>query len=283
MTDLPLPSPDPSCASCAGAGYTIRPVGARALATICDCIGPCERCGGSGQRRVRVDGRVRVGRCRCQQLPDRIELFNRAGIPARHAASSFSSFNPRRNTGTANAYRGCQSWCQNYNEAVENRGLVLVGEVGRGKTHLLVATLRRLILDYGVEARFVEFSHLLSQLKEGYDAGTGEATTLMPLVRVPVLAIDELGKGRGSDWELGIIDQLVSHRYNALGTILATTNYPFQGPSGLVATNMAQPEKRQTLGDRIGDRVFSRIAEVCDHMPVGGDDFRRKQRLGSKL
>jgi DNA replication protein DnaC len=274
-----LPRGDPGCSRCGGDGFLIQPVGSYAQASLCDCVPPCVHCGGSGQRRLQVGDRVRVGRCRCQMLPDRVELFNRAAIPARHARSSFVSFQPQRNPGVQGGYRVCQDWVGGYRLGEENRGLILFGGVGRGKTHLLVSMLRVLIMDHGVEARFVEFSHLLSQLKEGYDAGTGEATTLMPLVRVPVLAIDELGKGRGSDWELGIIDQLVSHRYNALGTILATTNYEPNPATGLNQGNLAQPEHAQSLGDRVGDRVLSRLKEMCAFLRLRGDDFRQVGHL----
>jgi DNA replication protein DnaC len=274
MSAPPVPRGDPACSRCGGDGYLVSPTRSLAQAELCGCIPACVHCAGSGQRRVQVGDRVRVGRCRCQMLPDRVELFNRAGIPARHFGSSFVSFQPDLNPGVSGGYRVCQGWAQGYRPGQENRGLIIFGGVGQGKTHLLVSMLRVLIMDHGVEARFVEFSHLLSQLKEGYDAGTGEATTLMPLVRVPVLAIDELGKGRGSEWELGIIDQLVSHRYNALGTILASTNYEPKPATGLGQPNLSQAERAQTLGDRVGDRVLSRLREMCQNLRLGGEDIR---------
>ncbi len=276
MTELETPKGDPGCEICSGAGYQVSAVGALAQASICSCVLACAACNGTGQRHLVMGDRVRVGRCRCQMLPDRVALFNRAGVPARHADSTFTSFQPHQNR---LPYRACQNWVKEYRPGEENRGLVLWGKVGRGKTHLVVAALRTLILDKGVECRFVEFSHLLSQLKAGYDSGMGEATTIAALVRVPVLAIDELGKGRGSEWEKGIIDQLVSHRYNALATILATTNFPVRQATGLSEANLAKVEQNQTLGDRVGDRVLSRIKEMVQAIPVGGDDFRQKSRL----
>jgi len=274
MSTPSVPSGDPSCSACSGAGYVVKPVRSAALAEICSCVPACELCGGTGHRQVQLRDRVRVGRCRCQKLPDRIELFNRANIPARHANSSFTSFQPELNPGVSGGYRVCQSWVGGYQHGRENRGLILFGGVGQGKTHLLVSMLRALIMEHGVEARFVEFSHLLSQLKEGYDSGTGESTTLVPLVRVPVLAIDELGKGRGSEWELGIIDQLVSHRYNALGTILASTNYEPKPSTGIAQPNFVQPDRVQSLGDRVGDRVLSRLREMCQNLRLDGEDIR---------
>ena len=276
------PSPirgDPSCPRCHGLGYVVEPTTPHAQAALCDCVPACASCGGTGQRRIERGGRVLVGRCRCRMLPDRIELFNRACIPARHAGSSFLSFRTDANPGVSGGHITCQQWVRSFRPGEENKGLILYGDVGRGKTHLMVAVLRELILERGVEARFVEFSHLLSELKEGYDLGTGEATTLTPLVRVPVLAVDELGKGRGTEWELGIIDQLVSHRYNTLGTVIGTTNYEPNPATGRPEPNLAQPELTPSLGDRVGERVLSRLREMCNFMRLRGSDYREIARL----
>ena len=94
---------------------------------------------------------------------------------------------------------------------------MLHGPVGRGKTHLMVGLLRELVFRHGVEVRFIEFSRLLSILREGYSSGRSDAGVLSELAAVPVLAIDELGKGRLTDWELAIIDEVISRRYNAMG------------------------------------------------------------------
>jgi len=268
------PRGKPDCPTCGGQGYVVHPGPESALASVCGCVEPCSLCNGSGYRVVEGRRGMLAGRCRCRMLPDRVERFNRAGIPARHAASTFDSFNVERNPGAEGAFTASRDWLEGWRPGEENRGLLLVGPVGRGKTHLLVAILRGLVFDHGVEVRFVEFTHLLSALKAGFDEGIGEAVTLQPLVRVPVLAIDELGKGRATDWELAIVDSLVSRRYNALATVLATTNFSAKGPTGFVEGNLANPEKAPSLGDRVGERVFSRLREMCQLVLVAGDDYR---------
>lgn len=280
----PLPRGQPSCPACAGEGYVVRAGATWAEASVCDCVGVCPLCGGLGQRLVDREGVRRMGRCRCRMLPDRVALFNQATIPARHARSSFATW--RRDVpGGATNLLTAQGWVEAWRPHEENRGLVLFGEAGRGKTHLVVGILRDLIFRHGVAARFVEFSHLLSELKAGFDEGVGEATTLLPLVRIPVLVIDELGKGRGTDWEMTIVDALVSHRYNALATTLATTNFLPAAPSGVVTVNLstwaagagdASPPRAPTLGDRVGERVMSRLREMCTFAPVRGEDFRTR-------
>jgi DNA replication protein DnaC len=142
--------------------------------------------------------------------------------------------------------------------------------------------LRELVFRYGVSARFVEFSHLLADLKSGFDSGRGAAELIDPLVAVDVLAIDELGKGRNTEFEGTVLDELVSRRYNAMKPILATTNYSANPPSGRAVVNAAEVAvgvaPPPTLADRVGERIWSRLRETCDFVEVKGDDYRERRR-----
>ena len=132
---------------------------------------------------------------------------------------------------------------------------------------------------YGVTVRFVEFSHLVGDIKAGFDAGRGSHTSLDPLVRVDVLVIDELGKGRNTEFEGTVVDELVSRRYNAAGTILATTNYAPGAATGKAAPNFASARPAApSLADRVGDRVYSRLREMSDFVPCDGPDWRELKR-----
>ena len=290
-SDLPPPArPEPDCPRCRGSGTLTAAQGEQALAEPCPCIGPCRRCKGTGQVTLLVEGGVQVGRCRCRMVGDRAALFNHARIPGRYAAADFPSFatgahaigqgQPRN--AKFEAFLRVMSWEKEFDARRENRGFVLHGLVGRGKTHLLVATLRALSLNHGVRVRFIEFSRLLSELREGFETGRSGATLLNELVEVPVLGIDELGKGRMTDWELSVIDELVSRRYNAMACTLGTTNFLPGMPTGAAPSNLAQlSSQQQTLGDRVGERVYSRLREMGDFIEIGGDDFREfKRRTG---
>jgi DNA replication protein DnaC len=236
---------------------------------------PCPHCGGMGRREVVIDGAARVVKCRCQRVVDRVAIYNLATIPARHGHATMENFR-RDLPGAEPGWRATRIWLDRYQHGQENSGLVLYGPPGRGKTHLLAAALRELVFRYGVAVRFVEFTHLLAALKEGFDRKDGEATTLTPLVRVPVLAVDELGKGRKTDFELATIDEIVSRRYNARGTLLGTTNFP------IVSHGRARPGEAEslatsgmeTLAERLGERVYSRLTETVTFAPTLGEDFR---------
>ena len=118
------------------------------------------------------------------------------------------------------------------------------------------------------------FQDLLGQLRAAYSAGKSDEAILGELVTVPILAIDEIGKGRLTEWEMSIIDDIISRRYNALKPLLGTTNYQWQRPSGTPVPALASQEFKQTLGDRIGSRAYSRLVEISIPLKVHGADYR---------
>lgn len=269
----------PGCPHCKGNGYVVRPGAGQARAELCACVPVCPRCGGVGRVSVLRDGVRLTGRCQCRQLHDRVDHLNWAQLPARHAEATTAGFAMgalRQNDSEKldALQKGVNPWLEAFDPA-RPRGLVLHGPVGRGKTHLLVGITRKMVFDHGAIVRFVEFSRLLGQLKEAYSRGEGDTQLLTELAEVPILAIDELGKGRLTDWELAIIDEIISRRYNAMRCTLATTNYEPKPATGIREVNLAMTEgSRQTLGDRVGDRVFSRLREMTSFVYVGGIDMR---------
>lgn len=288
MKSLALhPGVDPACPTCFGIGAEVVRDGAHAITRRCGCVQDCPLCGEHGWVDDEDNPRARR-RCRCRLLAHRMELFDAAAIPGRHAASTRRSFRDDGQPSLTAAMMAVSGWLQRYQPGVENRGLILHGAVGRGKTHLMVAILRELVLVHGVRVRFVEFSLLLADLKSGFDVGQGTHRLLQPLVQAEVLAIDELGKGRNTEFEGTVLDELISRRYNAALPVLATTNYEPQPATGTSVANQAQLATGQapppTLPDRVGARVYSRLEETCDFVPVRGPDYRsllRKSVRGS--
>lgn len=301
------PCIDPACAECRGDGYLLVRDGERARAEPCGCleryIHPrCPDCGGKGvvsvkgseSRSMRCPCRGRCPICRgtgfiaedpsdhfsrrrrCTHgvLGEALARFNRAGLPARFAAAASAPFR-HRDEAQLVALSAALAVLRDFDRSVDNRGLVLHGPVGRGKTHLLAFLVRRLIFEKQATVRFVEFSHLLADLKASFDRGTPAAALVDPLVEVDVLVVDELGKGRCTEWELTVIDELVSRRYNAGRAILASTNFEPGAATGRRNPNNAMPAERVTLADRVGERVYSRLREVCEFVDMPGSDYRR--------
>lgn len=151
------------------------------------------------------------------------------------------------------------------------RGFLLWGRPGTGKTHIVCAVARYLILEKGYSVRFVDFFQLLSDLKAGYGEGRSEAELINPLVEPDVLIIDELGKGRATEWEISILDQLVSRRYNSGKTVIATSN--------LNPDVVENGDGRPSLADRVDERIYSRLCDLCDFIQVQGEDYRKREKF----
>ncbi len=273
------PSADEACRSCRGRGFIVRANGEFAKAGKCECVSRCSQCNDQGFKKEQTGNGTCAKHCDCSAVIRRIKRFTHARIPGRHHSSSLSSFVVPPKGGPT--HRNVLQYLNEFTPGAANPGLVLYGEVGRGKTHLMVAVLRQLIFQHGVTARFVEFSHLLADLKNQFGKRQDASSILEPLVRVDVLAIDELGKGRNTEWEGTVLDELISRRYNAERTTIATTNFVAGRSRGVHVPNHTTGEV-PALVDRVGDRIYSRLVEMCDFYEVKGEDYRIKQMMKRK-
>ena len=217
----------------------------------------------------------------CQDLAYRIMLFNNAQIPSQFYDATFENFEISGNPSLKTALATARFSFKNYQNG-KWEGLLFMGGVGVGKTRLVSTMLRDYSLIYGIPCLFREFSSLLSEIKSGYDRGLSEMSVLQTINNIEILVIDELGKGRRSDWEINILDTIISNRYNMRKTTIFTTNYTDtkatsygevvrhkDGKGGLIET-----EKKETLEQRVYPRIYSRLKGMCDFILMKGPDFR---------
>lgn len=267
------------CPVCRDKRFVVDAGEVRARAMRCPaCSGACAECGGTlTVFREDAVGQVVAERCPCAALDGRIALFNAAGVPRRYHGVTVESLE-ELSTSQRDVKMQFLRLFRDFEPG--RRGVGLAGPVGCGKTHLLCAVVRQLALEQGVACRFVEFTHLLGDIRAGYDAGRGEHEILSHLVDVPVLVIDELGKGLTTEWQLAILDTLVSRRYDRAVTTFFATNYPFVARGKGAITRSRENFEVTTLEDRIGSRMMSRLAEMCALVPLEGPDFRRRPAGG---
>lgn len=278
MSDLLRhPGAVPHCPDCGGLGVVVVRKGARLVSAPCSCRQPtCPACGDEG---ILLTSDGRHSPCDCARVGRRATRFDQAALPGRYTHATLGSLAQDDPANLPVAQR-VREWVEAWDPKDPPPGLVLHGPVGRGKTHYLVAAARSLTLHRGAHVRFVEFSHLIADLKASFDRGQGSAALMDGLGEVDILILDELGKGRQTEFEDQMIDDLISRRYNAGLPVLASTNYTPREATGTRFANNAQPNAAgPTLGDRLGDRVYSRLREMCRFYPLGGDaDLRTTSR-----
>jgi len=144
-----------------------------------------------------------------------------------------------------------------------------MGPSGVGKTHLVIGTISELTVEQEIDCLFKDFFLLLYDLKRAYSQGLYDTEILQPLLKAEVLVIDEMGKGKNNEWELNILDQLISDRYNTSKKTLITTNFLSEEYARKNSPNS------EFLEERIGERILSRLHEMCDFMYIEGNDYRK--------
>lgn len=252
------------CPTCGDERLVLVPDGLSARAVRCPtCEAECPLCGGVGFTFTTDENGYETARpCACSSVGRRIDLLNRARLPGRYAEATFTTFRSDKNKSLQSAHSNAFKFAREFREG--DRGLLYWGTPGAGKTHLLVSILRYLAAKRGIAVRFVEFVHLLSDLKARFGNADQSGDPLADLVEVPVLAIDELGKNRGTEWEMGVLDELISKRYNANRTTLFATNLSPQVREG-----------KESLPERMGERISSRINEMCHIEHLNAPDYRK--------
>lgn len=228
-----------------------------------DAFSRCPKCGGTMFVQVMKDGYTMASPCPAARTQSRMDRYNAANIPARFREARFDNFDldslPGKGKTIESMFiRKIRDFSQG------QRGIILEGGPGTGKTHLLCAAARHLTIELNQSVRYVDFSVLLSEIRSIYqspNAVQSEADLIEDLVRVPVLFLDELGKGRdrSNEFEMRIIDEIINRRYNddSLTTFFAS-NYRDQNSSSY---NLFRENGIENLGDPVMKSKWLKFAQ----------------------
>ena len=250
----------------------------------------CSLCEGSGLRIVEQDGRMVARPCECRIQRRAERMLERAHIPKRYEQCILDSFEPKYYKGADRslglALMQARGFIKSYPLETQGRGLLLTGSIGVGKTHLAVGILQALVTERGAYGLFYDYRDLLKQVQNSYNNSVAatELEVLRPVFEAEVLVLDELGAAKPSDWVWDTVAHILNTRYNDRRTTIITTNYANAGPLGTESGAGASARaamRDETLGDRIGERMRSRLQEMCVVVEMHGEDFRQKVKRAS--
>lgn len=142
------------------------------------------------------------------------------------------------------------------------RGAYLWGEPGRGKTYAAAHAIRVAVESSRgskLPAKLVSAKHLLDSIRDGFNGGDRDA--LRRAEAVPLLALDDLGAERTTDWAIETLGSLIDAR-------------TAEGLPTIVTSNYSLGQLRELWGGMPGARIASRLGGACERIEVTGRDRR---------
>lgn len=220
----------------------------------------CKLCHGVGFEVVPGRG---ARPCECRLRLAHEKLFQAARIPRRYEKCNINNYK-QRNLAQGRAHKLSFDLAMQYPRV--ERGLLFMGSVGVGKTHLAVSILD-LLIQKNVTCLFYEFGSLLKEIQTSYSpiSHSSEFGVLQPIFDAEVLVLDELGASKPTDWVRDTMMHIINTRYNDKKLTIFTTNY----------LDARRRESDETLEDRIGARLRSRLYEMCQTIEIEGEDYRK--------
>jgi len=146
--------------------------------------------------------------------------------------------------------------------------LVLLGSNGTGKTHLAVGIVR--VLGGAIYSMY----EITTRIRASYVSGAKETELQIvdELSRIPMLAIDEIGRTKGSDAETNWLSYIIDKRHTRGLPLMLISNKH---------TRKTCPDKGclNCLENYISEDIMSRLAEDGHLVNMTGEDYRKIKRF----
>jgi DNA replication protein DnaC len=239
----------------------------------------CKICEGRGMRVIERTGGIRFAQeCECRVALRVERQAKQARIPKRYEHCDFESFTTDFTNADPSLIKA-KLMAENFAKAwpVESDGLLFHGTIGVGKTHLATSVLKEVLTRTGGNGIFYDYRELLKAIQNTYDKSVAETEkqVLEPVLQADILVLDELGAAKPSEWVWDMVALILNSRYNDRRTTIITSNFANLPPGEGTLTGPRAAVREETLGDRIGERMRSRLQEMCAIIPMSGVDFRQ--------
>ncbi len=234
---------------------TLKPIASQVLYTNTDAC-PYKLCDGSGLLYDETSNTAYNCRCRPQRVALNKARSLSAVIPRRYRDVAFDR--PPVTEIDASVVREARRFCDDIHRHLDaGHGLWFMGPVGTGKTTLAMLVSKAALRE-GRSVAIYSLPRLLNEIRDTHRAERSHVELLDRLTAVDLLHIDDVGAERTTDWVLEELYSIVNARYEDRRSMVITTNI----------------DDRDRLCEQITERTVSRLTEMCDELPVFGDDHR---------
>lgn len=234
--------------------------------------------------------------CDCTSGDRTDRALAKARVPERYRHCDFENFETDNEIESA-AREQQASWNRSLSQAKlivqrfaaefpvgSEHGLLLMGPCGVGKTHVAVAALKE-IVHRGHSGLFYDYRELLKEIQDSYNAESQstEMGVLEPVLKAEILVLDDLGSSKPSMWALETVGHILNTRYNEKRVTVLTTNFldadaASAPPSAPRIAGMRAPALDDSLSERVGQRIRSRLYEMCRTVEISAPDYRKEIR-----
>ncbi len=234
----------------------------------------CAKCNTPKQHRVSLLGKEMIVPCMCdcrseeyareeteRETEDKLKRLNQIKTSSLQDKSyrncDFKTDNGKNPKQMAKAKKYVNQWEIMYKE---NCGLLLLGDVGTGKT-FFAACIANELINRSVPVLMTNFSAIISEM--GFDYNE----YLKELKNYKLLILDDLGVERQSEYMMEKIYNIIDSRYRDKQPVIITTN--------LSIKELKEPQNIEYR------RIYDRVLEMCVPIQFKGES-RRKEAHESK-
>jgi DNA replication protein DnaC len=228
----------------------------------------CNECGGSGWRTV---GERTAIPCGCREGARRQQRVAAAHIPRRYIHCTFDAFADWKRPPLVNARNRAIEFADSWPIVADGRGLLLMGACGVGKTHLAVSVLHEIIRGSKPgRLLFSNFQELIQDIHASFsdEQAPSKSEILRPVIEADLLVLDELGSQKPTTFVQDVLYLIINSRYNEERPTIFTTNY----------VDDPRSPGEDTLEQRIGRPLRSRLHEMTERVVVEAEDYRRREK-----
>ncbi len=211
-----------------------------------------------------IEEERRAKKAQGQKIAANIRRLKDCGINFRFKSKTFSNFDKVKDS---NAYDMCRDYARSFRYNGKE-SLLLSGPAGTGKTHLAaaivdyIARLKHHLINREIIFTTVPDMVEVVRKKMFLDPKTpGKEAYKESLLECDLLVLDDLGTESVTLWTVDLVHQIIDFRYRERMPIVITTNLSLD-----------------KIKDLYGERVYSRIYEICQGIEFCGKDYR----VGSK-